>query len=452
MLTGVLMLVILPLFWWAMPRYSEWSLYAALAIAFVQGMANLGWGIGATKLLFVTVVPADKKMDYLALWFAWAGITAGISQLVGGWILDWSSAVQGNWLFFTLDAYTSLFVTGVVAALLSLYFLLRIRSDSDVGMGQFVGLFVRGNPFAAVSSLMRYHWALDEQTTVQSTERLGRAGSKLVVEELLEALADPRFNVRFEAILAIARMPPEARLFEALAEILQGNNPALSVIAAWALGRIGGERAREPLRQGLDARYRSIRAHSARALGAMGDAPIMAKLQTALENEEDEGLRVAYAAALGSLRAPNVTEQLLTLLQNSQDESTRLELALALARLVGEEGHFIQLWRATRSEPGTAIAQAVTALRKKLTKGEKGKRINTSLLTALDQSIEAFARNEVETGTRHLGQAIQALPNEKLTADQTMILQACANQLTRAAPLRRDYLLLAVHTLDTNPA
>ena len=112
---------------------------------------------------------------------------------------------------------------------------------------------------------MRYRWALDEQATVQTTERLGRAGSKLAVEELLEALADPRFNVRFEAILAIARMPPEARLFAALAEILQGNNPALSVIAAWALGRIGGEQAREPLRQGLDARYRSIRAHSARA-------------------------------------------------------------------------------------------------------------------------------------------------------------------------------------------
>jgi Na+/melibiose symporter-like transporter len=65
-LVGVVLLTIMPLLWWLMPRDSGLSLAVAASIAFGQGLANLCWGIGATKLLFVSVVPADKKLDYLA--------------------------------------------------------------------------------------------------------------------------------------------------------------------------------------------------------------------------------------------------------------------------------------------------------------------------------------------------------------------------------------------------
>jgi hypothetical protein len=72
-------------------------------------------------------------------------------------------------------------------------------------MGQFAGIFFRGNPFMALESMIRYHYARDEQAAVLSTERLGQAKSLLNVDELLESLQDPRFNVRFEAIAAIGR-------------------------------------------------------------------------------------------------------------------------------------------------------------------------------------------------------------------------------------------------------
>ena len=58
---------------------------------------------------------------------------------------------------------------------------------------------------------------------------------------------------------------------DALVKVLNGEEPALSTVAAWALGRIGDERALEPLRTGLDARYRSVQAHSARLLGTLED-------------------------------------------------------------------------------------------------------------------------------------------------------------------------------------
>ena len=110
-------------------------------------------------------------------------------------------------------------------------------------MGQFAGIFLRGNPFLAMSSMIRYYLARDERAAVQVTERLGRARSPLTVDELLEALEDPRYNVRFEAVISIARMPPDPRLRVALEEVLDGSELALSAVAAWALGRLGDPQA-----------------------------------------------------------------------------------------------------------------------------------------------------------------------------------------------------------------
>ena len=59
---------------------------------------------------------------------------------------------------------------------------------------------------------------------------------QLTVDELLAALEDPRFNVRFEAIVSIARMPADPRLVDALVEIL--NAPELESLFV-AAGRGG---------------------------------------------------------------------------------------------------------------------------------------------------------------------------------------------------------------------
>ena len=80
MISGITLLTLLPVFWLFMPRNSPSSLYIALGIAFFQGVANMGWGIGSARLLYVSIVPAAKKSDYMSVYFAWIGIVGGISQ------------------------------------------------------------------------------------------------------------------------------------------------------------------------------------------------------------------------------------------------------------------------------------------------------------------------------------------------------------------------------------
>ena len=444
MLSGINLRLLIPLLLMVIPTNSTWSLPAALAIYFLQGAADMGWGVGSTRLLYVSVVPAEKKGDYLALYSAWVGITGGVSQLAGGWALDAARGLSGQMGFVTISAYTPLFVAGFVLMLLCNWIFRSVRGDNQYGMRQFTGIFLRGNPFLAMGSLIRYQFAHDEEQAVRATEQLGQARSRLTVDELLEALADPRFNVRFEAIVTIARMPPDRRLVDALIEILNGAELALEVVAAWALGRMGHPAAIPALLAHLDSPYASVRAHVTRALGKLKDPSIAPMLLDRLNHEDDKGLQMAYASALGNLGAKEAAPRILAVLAQMTNRGARLELALALARLVGDEHHYVQLTRAARRDLGTATAQSLVGVKRKC---ERLLGVGHEAGALLTEAADAFARNEHARGITVLVAAMHLLPLSAYPEPAQSILAECMFRLGEHGPERVDYLLLTLHTL-----
>jgi HEAT repeat protein len=266
------------------------------------------------------------------------------------------------------------------------------------------------------------------------TERLGITKSPFTVEELLEALYDPRFFVRFEAIVSIARRRPDPRLTDALIEKLEGDEPALSTVAAWALGRIGDERALKALRGGLNARYRSVQAHCARSLGSLGDTTV-----TPIR------LQLAFAAALGKLGALEAIDPLLALLRESGSQDARLESALALARLVGEEHDFIQLQRRVESEPGTTLSQQVTALKGKLAKSNQS---SAEMEETLDAAAETLAQHDLAQGIDLLRHGLQLLLENLPARPCRAVIQECVARLEQFGTRRLEYAVLALHAAE----
>jgi Na+/melibiose symporter-like transporter len=445
MISGLVMKIILPVLWFVMPRASEASLGIALAIAVLVGVSDMGWGIGAGRLLFVSVVPPAQKMEYMALHYAWVGTIGGVSQLIGGYLLDLSAGVHGVWLGIALDPYSPLFLLGFVLTVATAILLWGMRADNIFGVGDFAGLFVRGNPFQAVTALVRYYMARDERATVSVTERLGIAKSPLAVDELVETLRDPRFNVRFEAIISIARMPADPRLTAALLEILDGRELALQAVAAWALGRIGDKDALPGLRAALDSPYASIRAHSARALGALRDRTMIPTLMARLETEQDRGLQMAYASALGNLQADEAVPLLLRTLDAMPNPGARLELTLSLARIVGGEHHFIQLLRQMRSDHDTAASQAIGEVRRRV---ERARILGREAVAHLVAAGDALARGERIQGIRFLCAALHDFPPGALRDPGGMILDACVARLEETGDQHMEILLLALHVLE----
>jgi sugar phosphate permease len=445
MLSGVIAKAILPIFWLVMPRATSASFLIALGISFWQGFAAQGWWIGHTRLLFVRIVPARKKTAYMAVYYAWIGLVGGASRLISGVLLDQFADLSRQVGFIQIDAYTILFVAGIVVPLLSLLVFRFVRADSPVSLSEFAGKFIHGNVFMAVESIIRYQLARDEETTVAATERLGLAHSPLAVDELLATLDDPRFNVRFEAIISMARHGPDARLIEALAKVLRGSEPALGVVAAWALGRMGDPQALPALREGLDSPYRSIRAHSARALGTLGDETVIPRLLENLEKEPDFSLRLAYGSALGKMRVQAAVPGLLTLLANCPDLENQQTTALAIGRVIGDEHDFIRLLGQTgSSDPGTAIAQALVDLKKGLADLDSGE---YDLPGMLDDASESFARSELAEGVTKLQAILRALPETYFGQLCSEILEACQSQMARYGAQRLDYVVLALHTV-----
>lgn len=443
LLSGLYIKILIPVAWLLMPRESAFSLPVALAVSAVNGGADIAWAIGSGRLLYVKVVPGEKKTEYMSMYYALMGLIGGLSQVAGGGVLDLTAGLSGQFLIFTIDPFFPLFVFGLILTAVSAVIFTRVQADSPVSVGEFAGMFIHGNPILALESVFRYYRAKDERSTVVMTERMGQTKSPLTVDELLEALKDPRFNVRFEAIISIARMDSDPRLVEALCHILDGTELSLSVVAAWALGRMGDDRARTTLRHGLDSDYRSIRAHCARALGTLGDQSVVPTLIERLQAETDKGLRIAYSSALGNLKAEEAVPTLLNILKNTDNEGARLELALALARVIGQEHPFIRLLRQLRLDKGTAVSQALTSAQKHLN-GD----IPPEVRALLDECAYAFAREDFEQGNVLLVQIIRLLPPEAYQPAGRTVLNECADHLSEFGTGRQEYLLLALHALD----
>ncbi|MFH1006066.1 MAG: MFS transporter [Candidatus Latescibacterota bacterium] len=445
MLSSIYGIVALPVCWALMPRHSDWSNSVAMAIAFLGGVAGIGWMISNSRMLYVRLFPSEKKTEYTAIYYAWIGLVGGLGPLMAGQTLDLLQDLEGRFWIFDLNAYTPLFAASVFLLLAGRAVLAKIHADGAMQAGELMGMFLQGNPFLAVRSLVQYRLAQDERSRVVTTERLGTANSPLNVEELLEALADPSFIVRYEAIISIARTRSDKRLVDALLHVLGGKVPDLSTAAAWALGRIGDPGALPLLRETLESDYPLLRAYSARSLAQLGDTQSVPHLVGRLRTERDDGLRMAYASALGMLEVREIVSDLLDYLRITQEKGARAELALALARLIGCEGAFVRLWRKVDHEPGTAFSQNLRRLHrplKRLSGGDK------TLRMTVEATVQALAEGKMDEGARLLGRTLASLPLSAMDPLLAELLREYAARLEEGGDRRMEYLVVALVTLE----
>lgn len=445
-LSGLLMIVCLPVLWFLMPRASLLSLPAALGISFFQGIASTGWGIGSGRLLFVSIVTSENKTEYLSQYNAWTGVLSGAGSVLGGGLLQHFSGFQTRIFNFSIDSYSVLFSMGFVLSLAAVVFLSSLRTVREAGLGEFAGLFFHGNPLSAITSMIRFYTARQEADVVTATQRLGMTRSPLTVEELIDSLNDPRFYVRFEAMISITRHSTNDRLIQALIEVMEGPDPALSVIASWALGRVGSGIAIPALQKAFQhSKYRSVKAHAARALGTLGDMESIPFLMEQAQSNPDLGLRVACASSLGKLKVTEATPDLLHILYMDSYPQSRREMGLSLARLLDAESKYIELTRKVDSDAGTALAQQMDALR-----GILSKRFveSTEIVSDIIEARDQFALGNLELGFAHLSKTINLVLPEEIELYCQQILRECGLRIREFGRDRLEYPVLSAIALE----
>jgi hypothetical protein len=316
----------------------------------------------------------------------------------------------------------------------------RIRTG-EIPVRRFAGLFFQGNPFLAAEAILRHSTALEEETRISATEMMGRVKSPLYVEELIQSLYDPSYNVRHEAIVAIAHMSPQDRLVDALVEVLHGKHPDLAVTAAWALGRLGPTHALEPLRAALYSSYPMVAAAAARTLGHLRDresqAVILERFRTL---DPKTPLRTAYAAALGVLRCREATPDLLAYL--GEQEGLAEEVTLALARIIGGERRFIRVWRQTRPDLSAGVARTISGWRGKV---KRLKPPRPEIALPVELAFRFFLEGDTAEGIRELRRLMVHIMYEPLPDPLPLILARCSRMLEEGTGPQEEALLLALH-------
>jgi hypothetical protein len=210
------------------------------------------------------------------------------------------------------------------------------------------------------------------------------------------------------------------------------------------LGRLGDKRAIGPLRQALHSGYPFLEANGVRALAMLGDVESVPYFLQRLKAEPSSMLRTAYASALGKLGSVEAVDDLFSLLRQADSEVMRGEVGLALARLAGDERYYLQHWQPLRSNLNTAAGQAVLALQK------MAKALKWDVFVELSETCAGcFARGDVGDGVVHLNHLIRQLPAGDLNATLVSILNGCADGLSEFGAARLEFILLALHLLDT---
>jgi MFS family permease len=444
MLVGGHGVIVVAILWYFIPHHSAFSLAAVVANGFLIGVTGLAWAIGQSRLLFVAIIPLEKKTAYTAVFYAWVGLCGAAAPLLAGFALDHFAKLNYSFYIFSVNQFTPLIALTVVLIAVGLFIVSRVRSDGRLPAREFAGMFLQGNPILAIDSLVRYNFARSEAARVQMTERLGKAMSPLNVNELVDALSDISFNVRYEAIVTIARTRPHDRLTEALIEVLQGHEPDLAVPAAWALSRLNDKRAIPALREALQSPYPLLEAQAARALGNLGDFPSIPQLLHRFREETDPGLRLAYASSLGALEAHEALEEIFSFLHTLENQPSRRETAMAIARALGSEDYFIRLAREMRTDASTTASLAVMALSRRMRRVWRGQR---QLITLASECTELFGAHDTGQAAHRLAQLLQAASAQQVPQIATLVLDQCRSALTEFADTRIEYIQLSLHTL-----
>jgi HEAT repeat protein/Na+/melibiose symporter-like transporter len=174
----------------------------------------------------------------------------------------------------------------------------------------------------------------DEGTRLVAARRMGLQTTPLGVDPLLSLLEDPSYDVKVEAIRALATTSSEIAGARLLEELERDEMAVLSDHIAWALGELRYAPATKALiaRSTDTARGPRLRAAAARALGKIGDLNAVRPLTDIARGEQRELIRAAAMIALIRMADRGGLRECLEVLPTITGSLTERELLFHLCR------------------------------------------------------------------------------------------------------------------------
>lgn len=346
--------------------WSGWLLPATAAVTFLLFGLFAQSAMTVSGVYLLNVSPPAAKEAYTTTHYVLTGIAGGAATWGAGLLL---SSLEGQSVTLAGLAFGPFAVLFLVLAVISVGIALAfylLREDGGLSLRAFIANFATGSPMRALVGIQRFGGETSEDRRRELAFVFGIFGSPLAKKELIEALGDPSFDVRHEAVRALGHLAPHDDVVAALIRVLQSEGLVeLQYAALESLGRIRAPQSAPVLRNFIGSPNPFLRARAIRAAGEMRLFDLVPELLAALESDPDPDCRMAAVSALGKIRTQAALPELIVHYRalfpddpDGDDPRSRVVL-LAIAKIVGCEESFAYYLRAEQRQPGHAVVDVL---------------------------------------------------------------------------------------------
>jgi predicted MFS family arabinose efflux permease len=301
----------------------------AAALFLFNNMGQFGM-LNASQTYFLAAIRREERLNLGVIYYMTLGVAGGIGSLAGGALLDALGA-----RFAPAAAFRLYFGLCVGIFLVLLGFITRLENLGAYPLGDALGMIISPRDLRAIGLLHRLgrtRTLAEEKDTLRA---LAESPSSLSVEEVLSRLRSPRFSVRAEALQALATLPVEEAVVQALVSEVKNHAFTTAAQAAEILGMRRVAQGVPALRRALQSHDYILASAAITALARLDDRESLPAIREALRQSANPHLSIHAASALEVLRDPGSVPVLLERLRRKNPPFLRDELLLALAGVLG---------------------------------------------------------------------------------------------------------------------
>jgi MFS family permease len=343
-----------PLLWvWNTPD-SHYMVPVALGLS---GVLFSGILVAVTPLLYGLVPAGEQRPYYMASWSATVNLMGAMGPLVGSVLVrtlrDVSFEIEG----FSIGHLQIIFLLSAAARIPAILLLGLVSDRSSISSRHLLSHLFRGNLLSYTFNTAVYNIASHEERRARAALALGRSGSPLAIEQLIQALADASPVVRRSAARALGETGSPEASESLIRELLDGESDIRSE-AAEALGRLGHQGGIDPLINSLDDVDPRVRISAIRGLSEIGGSEARELLFWYFGEHLDDSVTFpTLVDVLSHMGDHRVVKPTLHRLDRFRSAAVRLQLLNSTCHALGAGGEFYRLLSYDESRRATTLTR-----------------------------------------------------------------------------------------------
>ena len=341
------------------------ALFVYFNVLFFINQLGIAGGQITAQNYFFGIITQKEHFNLGIYYNLISGIAGIIGSLSGGLLLDifTRTILPGG-------AYRLFFSIPLIILFLILFLMLRLEEAGSYSIRDTLNIIFSPRDLRAVSLLKKLDRSNLVSEEVQVIQEIGDSQSSVPVDDLLQKLKSPRFEVRNNALRALERLPLTETVIKALISEVKNHHFTTAYTAARILGDKKVAKARNILRKALHSEDYLLQAKAAVALAQMGDRESIPIMEDLLKASSNPLLIIHCSYSLDLLKSYHSIPVLLETLKGKDPPPfLRDEVILSISGILGMEKWFYPFYTDYLAKSRETVSNLMLLIREKATLG-----------------------------------------------------------------------------------